>query len=253
MKILITLGLILGAALLSQPVLEAAKGHEVRFRKITLDREFRSEGVAIGDINRDGKMDIMAGNLWYEAPSWTPREIAKAGKFDAAGGYSNSFVNFAQDINHDGFIDQILIDTPGKPPVLWRENPGRSGGYWKEHLIAANACNESPTVGVLSGAGKSKALIFAINDSQMAWWEPANDPLLPFLMHPISVKSPAATAKADGVYRYSHGLGVGDLNGDGRGDALPPRMATTYRPFRVQRQLGAQEGSRSFSTEDAGE
>src|SRR5215510_8848012 len=72
---------------------------EVRFKKTTLDREFRSEGAAVADINRDGKIDVIAGNLWYEAPSWTPHEIQSVKQFDAAKGYSNSFVNFAADIN----------------------------------------------------------------------------------------------------------------------------------------------------------
>src|SRR5262250_1245730 len=79
---------------------------EVRFKKITLDREFRSEGVAVADVNRDGRTDVIAGNLWYEAPNWTPHEIQPVSQFDAAKGYSNSFVNFAADINKDGWPDQ---------------------------------------------------------------------------------------------------------------------------------------------------
>src|SRR5262249_29035682 len=96
---------------------------EVRFKKITLDREFRSEGVAVADVNRDGKMDVIAGNLWYEAPTWTPHEIQPVKQFDAAKGYSNSFVNFAADVNDDGWPDQIRIDMPGTHRVVWNENP----------------------------------------------------------------------------------------------------------------------------------
>src|SRR5262245_28960785 len=62
---------------------------EVRFKKITLDREFRSEGVAAADVNRDGKTDVIAGNLWYEGPNWTPHDIQPVKQFDAAKGYSN--------------------------------------------------------------------------------------------------------------------------------------------------------------------
>ncbi|HMV51551.1 MAG TPA: FG-GAP repeat protein, partial [Blastocatellia bacterium] len=64
---------------------------EVKFKKTVLDREFRSEGVAVADVNKDGKLDVLAGNLWYEAPNWTLHEIAPPGKFDGAKGYSNSF------------------------------------------------------------------------------------------------------------------------------------------------------------------
>src|SRR6185312_5310471 len=94
-----------------------------RCKKITLDREFRSEGVAAADVHRDGKTDVIEGNLWYEAPTWTPHEIQPVKQFDAAKGYSNSFVNFAADINKDGWPDQIRIDMPGTHRVVWNENP----------------------------------------------------------------------------------------------------------------------------------
>src|SRR5207249_1877863 len=44
----------------------ARDGASVRWKKIVVDREFRSEGVAVADVSRDGKPDIVAGNLWYE-------------------------------------------------------------------------------------------------------------------------------------------------------------------------------------------
>src|SRR5262245_21706374 len=113
--------LAIGFALMAAPAeqkLHAGVGsqkpaREVRFKKITLDREFRSEGVAVADVNRDGKTDVIAGNLWYEAPNWTAHEIQPVKQFDAAKGYSNSFVNFAADINNDGWNDQLRIDMPG--------------------------------------------------------------------------------------------------------------------------------------------
>lgn len=119
---------------------------EVNFKKIVLDREFRSEGVAVADVNKDGKPDVLAGNLWYEAPNWTMHEIAPPGKFDAAKGYSNSFVNFAMDVNRDGWPDQIRIGLPFEHKVFWLENPKGKSGHWAEHIVFRNACNESPTM-----------------------------------------------------------------------------------------------------------
>ncbi len=258
----IAAGIIVGATVISS----ARERREVKFQKFTLDKEFRSEGVAVGDINHDGKIDVIAGNFWYEAPDWKPHEIAPAQSFDAAKGYSNSFVNYAWDVNNDGWIDQILIDTPGIPAVLWRENPGEKGGVWATHKIAANACNESPALGDLMlspglndlGSGgfygilqkvkkrdysrpnnAKPALIFSVDDSQMNWFEPGTDVNGEFTKHPISLKSTKETAKTDGVFRYSHGLGVGDINGDGRNDViintgyweapLDPRTASSWK------------------------
>lgn len=233
------------------PLVSTARGRrEVKFQKFTLDKVFRSEGVAVGDVNGDGKLDVMAGNLWYEAPDWKPHEIAPPKQFDAEKSYSNSFVNYASDVNGDGWIDQILIGWPGQDAVVWRENPKTGSGPWAEHKIARNACNESPAFaeltltpdlgssglhGILTDLWSKRSketrnkkpkpqdkpvLVFAVDDTQMAWFEPSADPKAEFRMHPISGKSSKNTAKADGVFRYSHGLGVGDINGDGHNDVL---------------------------------
>ncbi|MBK9314600.1 MAG: VCBS repeat-containing protein [Acidobacteria bacterium] len=193
---------------------------EVSFSKIVIDREFRSEGVAVADINRDGRLDVMAGNLWYEAPAWTPHEIQPVRKFDAANAWSNSFVNFTDDINGDGWPDQIRIDMPGTHRVVWHENPKSKDKHWPEHTLFRNACNESPAFVPLVGKDSRKMLVFSFDDTQMAWYEPTGDPAREFKSQLISEKIAKDRAKDHGVYRYSHGLGVGDIDGDGRKDII---------------------------------
>src|SRR5512136_3365152 len=109
-----------------------AGAEPVRFTKVVLDKTFRSEGVAVGDVNRDGKLDILAGEVWYEAPNWTMHEILPPGKYDYKTGYSKTFANFACDVNGDGWIDSV-ITTMMSEPSLWYENPQNKPGHWKVH------------------------------------------------------------------------------------------------------------------------
>src|ERR1700683_2665309 len=121
-----------------------AEETSVRWRKTQIDPVFRSEGVAVADVNHDGKPDIIVGDIWYEAPDWKPHEIRKPGNYgDGKHNYSQAFLCFAGDFNHDGWVDMIVIGFPGEP-CYWYENPGNQPGHWKEHLLWRSACNETP-------------------------------------------------------------------------------------------------------------
>src|SRR5438552_1611130 len=57
-------------ALLAAALLLAVGSEEIPFRKHTIDQG-RSESCAVADVNRDGRLDIISGENWFEAPSWT--------------------------------------------------------------------------------------------------------------------------------------------------------------------------------------
>ncbi|UCC99765.1 MAG: hypothetical protein JSW66_07745, partial [Phycisphaerales bacterium] len=108
---------------------------QVRFEKIVVDKTFRAEGLATGDVNHDGKRDILAGDVWYSAPDWKMHEVRPIGTYDGTKGYSNCFVNFAQDVNGDGWVDSIIIGLPDTE-CFWYENPKNKPGHWKQRIVA---------------------------------------------------------------------------------------------------------------------
>jgi putative membrane-bound dehydrogenase-like protein len=180
------------------------------FKKLQLSDQFFCEGATFGDFNGDGVMDVVSGPYWYAGPDFAKRHEYYAPKaFDIAH-YSDNFFAFSHDVNRDGWTDIVIIGFPGKE-AYWFANPQGKPGPWERHLILSEVDNESPTFLDLTGDGKPE--IVCASGGQYGFAEiPSDAPATPWKFHPISPQR--------GYKRFTHGLGVGDLNGDGRKDLL---------------------------------
>jgi hypothetical protein len=186
------------------------------FKKTVLTKDFISEGVAVADLNKDGLMDIIAGYYWFEAPDWTRHEMAPSRTFDPWKEYCESFLNLSMDVNLDGWDDVIIIDYPGKPG-FWFQNPRNSPGVWKKHIIAdgMGISNESPGFVDMDGDGRLDILCGDVDKKQIVWLRaPLNPGETEWKRFPISAEN------VPGTERFSHGIGLGDIDNDGLNDVV---------------------------------
>lgn len=219
-------GFLAGSAIAQDHVLHS-------FKKISLTDKFYSEGMYFGDFNHDGKTDVTAGSFWYAGPTFqSASEFRPARPFDP-NGYSDAFFSFAADFNGDGWDDPLVVGFPGAA-AHWYENPKAEAGPWKAHVALAIVDNESPGFADLTGDGKPELICHT--DGYLGYAEPDwSQPAKPWSFRQISAKGNWG--------RFQHGMGFGDVNGDGRSDFLmregwweqPTRDETgkpwTFHPF----------------------
>lgn len=180
-------------------------------RRLQLDDKFYAEGAVFADLNHDGAMDVVAGPFWYEGPAYKVRhEIYEPKPYDPLK-YSENFIAAANDVDGDGWTDVLVIGFPGLD-AAWYRNPGHREGRWAKHHVHAPVDNESAMYVDLTGDGRLQIVCSSGGKYGYAAPDPS-DPTRPWVFHPISTHSNA-------FQRYTHGLGVGDVDQDGRNDLI---------------------------------
>jgi hypothetical protein len=142
-------------------------------------------------------------------------------------------VYFAYDYTGDGWTDIIVVDSR---PIYLYVNPKGEPRRWDRYNVVPNATSELELFRDIDGDGKPE-ILFAGPGAVMAYAKP--DPANPTALWKVhNISEPGLAGP--------HGMGVGDINGDGRMDVV------NSRGWWEQPANGAAEGPWKFHPESFG-
>ena len=175
-------------------------------RQKIADTVFEAAGVA--DLNNDGHLDIVSGGAWWAGPDFEARhdytEVAQHGD------YYDDFADYPMDVDGDEWLDIVTGGWFGEN-LRWLQNPEGRNERWTEREIAKVGNVERPSFWDIDGDGYVEVVPNTPGRSQRIFR----------LDRGVTGKPESNfTGFEVNVLKTGHGLGFGDINGDGRGDLV---------------------------------
>jgi hypothetical protein len=180
---------------------------QLAFEKIRIS-DTTYEAASVFDVNKDGNKDIVSGEYWFAGPDF--KQQHKICTLKQTDDYYDDFCDYPMDVNGDGYLD-IVTGSWFNKTLRWRENPQGQPVEWKSHTIGECGNIETIRCWDIDGDGTVEIV-----------------PNLPFgplyiyrLVH-ADDGTPSGTFEKITLFEdhQGHGLGFGDVNGDGRGDFI---------------------------------
>ncbi|HEX4404367.1 MAG TPA: VCBS repeat-containing protein [Polyangia bacterium] len=222
------------------------------YKMVQVQGDFLAESCSIADYNHDGIPDLSSGRRWYEGPDFTKVHIYRGGhdalpRAGAANelidGASDDQADYPFDLDGDGWPDIIDIsNNEGNETVsleprpqphstgYWYQNPGSPANAadtnWTSHLISADLSMNQHGLVDVDGDGRPEILGACRNcvptQTKGYYRADAADPTAAWTYQAITPKDlyPFPFGALDSGLGILNGLGMGDVNGDGRPDLL---------------------------------
>ena len=181
---------------------------EVSFLSHRLGND-HAEGITSMDMNGDGYPDLISGAYWYQNPGpnggqWQRHQFRTVGMH---GEFISDCGEWVVDVNHDGAPD---IVTAGwmLNGLWWYENPKKDGVLWQKHFITDSYDTEGGWMADINGDGHPDIILAHYNHSGIRW---------------VDFSGPTPKVHlVGGTEQDGHGIGVADIDGDGKADILTP-------------------------------
>lgn len=177
-----------------------------------LSSSYYGEGGTVADLDADGYMDIVAGPLAYFGPDFSSPIQIRPAKPVSVVNYSEYVLVFDYDIDRDGDTDLVIVGLPGTT-TYWYRNLGKAkcrAGNWERFAILDKVENRSPTFADITGDGQPE-LICGF-EGKYGYSQIPLDPTQKWTFQPITSQNQSNP--------FAKGLGVGDINDDGRMDLI---------------------------------